>query len=105
ASLGQAVEAIDAARRDINLPAAITGSFQGNAQAFKTALASEPYLVAAAVFVIYIILGMLYERYIHPITILSTLPSAGLGALFPPCLFGQGMLALCLSCTLSLCGY
>ena len=81
ASLGQAVNAIDAARHDINLPAAITGSFQGNAQAFQTSLASEPLLIAAAVFVIYIILGMLYESYIHPITILSTLPSAGLGAL------------------------
>ncbi|MGA7328506.1 MAG: efflux RND transporter permease subunit [Rhodomicrobium sp.] len=81
ASLGQAVNAIDAARREISLPAAITGSFQGNAQAFQTSLASEPFLIAAAVFVIYIILGMLYESYIHPITILSTLPSAGLGAL------------------------
>ncbi len=87
ASLGQAVNAIDAARRDINLPAAITGSFQGNAQAFQTSLASEPFLIAAAVFVIYIILGMLYESYIHPITILSTLPSAGLGALLMMWLF------------------
>jgi hydrophobe/amphiphile efflux-1 (HAE1) family protein len=87
ASLGQAVNAIDAARRDINLPAAITGSFQGNAQAFQTSLASEPFLIAAAVFVIYIILGMLYESYIHPITILSTLPSAGLGALLMMYLF------------------
>jgi hydrophobe/amphiphile efflux-1 (HAE1) family protein len=87
ASLGQAVNAIDAARHDINLPAAITGSFQGNAQAFQTSLASEPLLIAAAVFVIYIILGMLYESYIHPITILSTLPSAGLGALLMMVLF------------------
>ncbi len=87
ASLGQAVNAIDAARREINLPAAITGSFQGNAQAFQTSLASEPFLIAAAVFVIYIILGMLYESYIHPITILSTLPSAGLGALLMMYLF------------------
>jgi hydrophobe/amphiphile efflux-1 (HAE1) family protein len=87
ASLGQAVNAIDAARSEINLPAAITGSFQGNAQAFQTSLASEPFLIAAAVFVIYIILGMLYESYIHPITILSTLPSAGLGALLMMWLF------------------
>ena len=87
ASLGQAVNAIDAARREINLPAAITGSFQGNAQAFQTSLASEPFLIAAAVFVVYIILGMLYESYIHPITILSTLPSAGLGALLMLYLF------------------
>jgi multidrug efflux pump subunit AcrB len=81
ASLGQAVNAIGAARKEINLPRAISGSFQGNAQAFQTSLASEPFLVAAAIFVIYIILGILYESYIHPITILSTLPSAGLGAL------------------------
>ena len=87
ASLGQAVNAIDAARHELNLPEAITGSFQGNAQAFQTSLASEPLLIAAAVFVIYIILGMLYESYIHPITILSTLPSAGLGALLMMFLF------------------
>ena len=87
ASLGQAVNAIDAARHELNLPEAITGSFQGNAQAFQTSLASEPFLIAAAVFVIYIILGMLYESYIHPITILSTLPSAGLGALLMMFLF------------------
>ncbi len=87
ASLGQAVNAIGAARREIDLPASITGSFQGNAQAFQTSLASEPFLIAAAVFAIYIILGMLYESYIHPITILSTLPSAGLGALLMMYLF------------------
>ncbi len=87
ASLGQAVSAVDAARREIGLPPAISGSFQGNAQAFQTSLASEPFLIAAAVFVIYIILGMLYESYIHPITILSTLPSAGLGALLMMYLF------------------
>jgi hydrophobe/amphiphile efflux-1 (HAE1) family protein len=81
ASLGQAVAAIEAARREINMPAAISDSFQGNAQAFQSSLASTPFLIAAAVFVIYIILGILYESYIHPITILSTLPSAGLGAL------------------------
>jgi hydrophobe/amphiphile efflux-1 (HAE1) family protein len=87
ASLGQAVNAIDAARAALGLPASITGSFQGNAQAFQTSLASEPFLIAAAVFVIYIILGVLYESYIHPITILSTLPSAGLGALLMMYLF------------------
>ena len=87
ASLGQAVDAISAAEREIGLPAAISGSFQGNAQAFQTSLASEPFLIAAAVFVIYIILGMLYESYIHPVTILSTLPSAGLGALLMMYLF------------------
>ena len=87
ASLGQAVDAIDSAHREINLPPAITGSFQGNAQAFQTSLASEPFLIAAALFVIYIILGMLYESYVHPVTILSTLPSAGLGALLMMYLF------------------
>jgi hydrophobe/amphiphile efflux-1 (HAE1) family protein len=87
ASLGQAVSAIAAAQKEIGLPAAITGSFQGNAQEFQTSLSSEPFLIAAAVFVIYIILGILYESYIHPITILSTLPSAGLGALLMMYLF------------------
>ncbi|MGA9763851.1 MAG: efflux RND transporter permease subunit [Rhodomicrobium sp.] len=87
ASLGQAVNAIDAAKREVGFPSAITASFQGNAQAFQTSLASEPFLIAAAVFTIYIILGMLYESYVHPITILSTLPSAGLGALLMMYLF------------------
>ena len=80
-SLGQAVDAINAAQRDINLPGSVQTSFQGNAQAFEDSLSSEPLLIAAALFVIYIILGVLYESYVHPITILSTLPSAGLGAL------------------------
>jgi multidrug efflux pump subunit AcrB len=81
ASLSQAVGAIQAARSALGVPATVLGSFQGNAQAFQSSLASEPILIAAALFVIYIILGVLYESYIHPITILSTLPSAGLGAL------------------------
>ena len=62
-------------------PATLIGSFQGNAQAVQTSIASQPYLIAAAIVVVYIILGMLYESYIHPITILSTLPFAGVGAL------------------------
>ena len=69
-------------------PATLIGNFQGNAQAFQASLASEPYLVAAAIIVIYIILGVLYESYVHPLTILSTLPSAGLGALTTLMLFG-----------------
>ena len=81
------MNAIDAAKREVGFPSAITASFQGNAQAFQTSLASEPFLIAAAVFTIYIILGMLYESYVHPITILSTLPSAGLGALLMMYLF------------------
>jgi HAE1 family hydrophobic/amphiphilic exporter-1 len=80
-ALGQAVEAIGQVEREINKPASIIGTFQGNAQAFQTALSSEPALIAAALIVVYIILGMLYESFIHPLTILSTLPSAGVGAL------------------------
>ncbi|MEI9985797.1 MAG: multidrug efflux RND transporter permease subunit [Aliidongia sp.] len=81
AALGEAVTQIEQAGRDMRLPAAILGTFQGNAQAFQSSLASQPYLIAAALAVVYIILGVLYESYIHPITILSTIPSAGVGAL------------------------
>jgi HAE1 family hydrophobic/amphiphilic exporter-1 len=81
ASLGEAVDAIQAAVRGIGAPATLSGSFQGSAQAFQTSLASQPYLIAAALIAVYIVLGLLYESYIHPLTILSTLPSAGVGAL------------------------
>jgi multidrug efflux pump subunit AcrB len=87
-ALGQAVTAIQRAQADIGAPASLSGTFQGNAQAFQTSLASEPLLVAAAIIVIYLILGMLYESYIHPLTILSTLPSAGVGALLMLMAFG-----------------
>jgi hydrophobe/amphiphile efflux-1 (HAE1) family protein len=80
-ALGQAVDAIAEAAREIALPGTVIGTFQGNAQAFQTSLASEPALIGAALIVVYIILGILYESYIHPLTILSTLPSAGVGAL------------------------
>jgi len=80
-SLGEAVDAIRAAEREIGKPASLTGTFQGNAQAFQASLSSEPLLVLAALAVVYVILGVLYESYIHPLTILSTLPSAGMGAL------------------------
>jgi hydrophobe/amphiphile efflux-1 (HAE1) family protein len=80
-ALGQAVDAIGKAEREMNKPASIIGTFQGNAQAFQTSLSSEPALIAAALIVVYIILGVLYESFIHPLTILSTLPSAGVGAL------------------------
>jgi multidrug efflux pump subunit AcrB len=80
-ALGQAVTAIDKAAREVGMPSAVLGTFQGNAQAFQSSLSSEPALVAAALVVVYIILGMLYESFIHPLTILSTLPSAGIGAL------------------------
>jgi multidrug efflux pump len=80
-SLGQAVTAINQAKADIGLPASIAAGFQGTAQAFQASLSNEPLLILAALITVYIVLGVLYESYIHPITILSTLPSAGVGAL------------------------
>jgi multidrug efflux pump len=80
-SLGDAVEKIQATERELGLPASIRGSFQGTAQAFQDSLANQPILILAALFAVYIVLGILYESLIHPITILSTLPSAGVGAL------------------------
>jgi hydrophobe/amphiphile efflux-1 (HAE1) family protein len=80
-SLGDAVNAINAAARKINLPSSIRATFQGTAQAFQASLSNIWWLFGAAVFAVYIVLGMLYESFIHPITILSTLPSAGVGAL------------------------
>ena len=80
-ALGQAVDAINQASREIGVPASVIGTFQGNAQAFQSSLSSEPALIGAALIVVYIILGILYESFIHPLTILSTLPSAGIGAL------------------------
>jgi len=80
-SLGEATKAIDAAELDIQMPASIHTSFQGTAAAFRNSLSSEPLLILAAIVTVYIVLGVLYESYIHPITILSTLPSAGVGAL------------------------
>ncbi|HMH89213.1 MAG TPA: multidrug efflux RND transporter permease subunit [Steroidobacteraceae bacterium] len=87
AALGDAVDAINRASVDMHLPATITGNFQGTAQAFQSSLKSQPYLILAALVAVYIILGMLYESYIHPLTILSTLPSAGVGALLVLMLF------------------
>jgi multidrug efflux pump len=81
ASLGDAVRAIESAGREIGMPASIRASFQGTALAFQSSLANEVWLILAALVTVYIVLGVLYESYIHPITILSTLPSAGLGAL------------------------
>jgi multidrug efflux pump subunit AcrB len=80
-ALGEAVDAISRAAAEIGMPESVIGTFQGNAQAFQSSLSSEPALVAAALVVVYIILGMLYESFVHPLTILSTLPSAGVGAL------------------------
>jgi len=81
ASLGDAVKAIQGVEQEINLPLSIHASFQGTAQAFQASLANEPYLILAALITVYIVLGVLYESYIHPVTILSTLPSAGVGAI------------------------
>jgi hydrophobic/amphiphilic exporter-1 (mainly G- bacteria), HAE1 family len=81
AALGDAVDAITRISADLHLPATIAGTFQGTAQAFQSSLKTQPYLILAALVAVYIILGMLYESYIHPLTILSTLPSAGVGAL------------------------
>jgi multidrug efflux pump len=80
-SLENAVQAVVASAKDLQLPPSIQGSFQGTAHAFRVSLASEPLLILAALVTVYIVLGILYESYIHPITILSTLPSAGVGAL------------------------
>jgi len=80
-ALGQAVEAIQHAEAELGKPSSLTGSFQGNAQAFQASLANQPILIMAALLTVYVILGVLYESYIHPLTILSTLPSAGIGAL------------------------
>jgi multidrug efflux pump len=81
ASLGHAVDAIAAANAEIGLPPGVRAGFTGTAQAFRDSLASEPVLILAALVTVYIVLGVLYESYIHPVTILSTLPSAGVGAL------------------------
>jgi HAE1 family hydrophobic/amphiphilic exporter-1 len=80
-SIGQAVNAIQQVEKDLGKPLSLQTSFQGNAQAFGASLSSTPILIVAALVVIYLILGMLYESLVHPLTIISTLPSAGLGAL------------------------
>jgi HAE1 family hydrophobic/amphiphilic exporter-1 len=88
ASLGTATQAIQDAEREMQAPASLIGTFQGNAQAFQASLRTVPMLILAALFVVYLILGILYESYIHPLTILSTLPSAGAGAIATLMLFG-----------------
>jgi multidrug efflux pump subunit AcrB len=80
-ALGEAVDAVDAAAAELGMPAQIISSFQGDAQAFQQSLSNMPILVLASLVVVYIILGILYESFTHPLTILSTLPSAGVGAL------------------------
>jgi multidrug efflux pump len=90
-ALGDAVATIGQAMRDMGVPTSIRGSFQGIAQAFQDSLASQPLLVVAALVTVYIVLGVLYESFIHPVTILSTLPSAGLGALLALLLYGTDL--------------
>jgi len=87
ASLGEATNAIERVEKDLNMPASVQASFQGTAQAFKSSLTNEPLLILAAIVTVYIVLGVLYESYIHPLTILSTLPSAGVGAILALLLF------------------
>jgi HAE1 family hydrophobic/amphiphilic exporter-1 len=87
-ALGQATDAVQKAMTELGAPATLNGSFQGTAQAFQQSLGTVPLLILAALVVVYLILGILYESYIHPITILSTLPSAGVGALATLMLFG-----------------
>ncbi|MDA8082052.1 MAG: multidrug efflux RND transporter permease subunit [Nitrospiraceae bacterium] len=79
-ALGDAVSAINGATKEMGMPSGIRGSFSGTAQAFQASLANEPFLILAALVAVYIVLGVLYESYVHPVTILSTLPSAGVGA-------------------------
>jgi multidrug efflux pump subunit AcrB len=90
-ALGQAIAAIQKAEASVGLPGTVIRTFQGNAQAFQSSLATQPYLIAAALVVVYIILGVLYESYVHPLTILSTLPSAGVGALLTLMMFGYDL--------------
>jgi multidrug efflux pump subunit AcrB len=91
AALGDAVDAIRTVEQQAHMPATVSGSFQGAAQAFQSSLSSEPWLILAAILTIYIVLGVLYESVIHPLTIISTLPSAGVGALLALMAFGQDL--------------
>lgn len=88
-ALGDAVIMLNQAKAEIGMPAAMSGNFQGAAQAFQSSLASQPWLILAALLAVYIILGVLYESFVHPLTIISTLPSAGLGAVIMLWICGQ----------------
>ena len=103
-ALGQATLAIQKAEADLQLPRAVSTAFQGNAQAFQDSLASVPLLILAALITVYLILGVLYESFIHPLTILSTLPSAGFGALAMLMLFGYEFSLIALIGTILLIG-
>jgi hydrophobe/amphiphile efflux-1 (HAE1) family protein len=95
-ALGQAVERIQQMQRELHVPITLDGTFQGTAQAFQSSLSSTPLLVAAAILAVYIVLGMLYESYVHPITILSALPSAGVGALLALMICGYDLSVIAL---------
>jgi multidrug efflux pump subunit AcrB len=103
-SLGQAVTALENAQRDMGMPSAIHASFQGTAQAFQESLKNEPYLILAALVAVYIVLGILYESLIHPLTILSTLPPAGVGAILALLLTGTDLSIIALIGILLLIG-
>jgi multidrug efflux pump subunit AcrB len=90
-SLGDATKAIEQAEQDIGMPASVHSAFQGTAAAFRNSLSTEPWLIVAAIVTVYIVLGVLYESYIHPITILSTLPSAGVGAILALLITGHDL--------------
>ena len=96
ASLGAAIKAIDKAQQEIGMPLSVQGAFQGTAASFQASLANEPILILAALITVYIVLGVLYESYIHPITILSTLPSAGVGAILALLICGQELTVVAL---------
>jgi multidrug efflux pump len=87
--LGEAVKAVNQVKDEMGMPTSIQAAYQGTAEAFQTSLANEPVLIAAALITVYLVLGILYESYIHPLTILSALPSAGVGALLALILFHQ----------------
>jgi len=91
ASLGSAISVIDKVQKDMNMPPSLQADFQGTAASFRNSLSNEPLLILAALVTVYIVLGVLYESFIHPVTILSTLPSAGVGALLALMLFGQDL--------------
>jgi multidrug efflux pump len=95
-ALSDAVDVITAAQLEIGMPSSVTGSYSGDAAEFSKSLAGEPWLILAAVIAIYIVLGVLYESFIHPLTILSTLPSAGVGALLALMLFGYDLSVIAL---------
>ena len=91
AALGSAITAIEKVQKNLHLPLSVQGAFQGTAAAFQGSLSNEALLILAALVTVYIVLGVLYESFIHPITILSTLPSAGVGALLALILFGESL--------------